>query len=177
VEFFPLGKGDGCAQLDWMDLEERQWVHMLLAQWIRGNLPKWYIVWPPSTWGRWTSSKFAQKKSQFVGSSLFVIHITQKYCGKVANFLKFVAWPKWPWNKKIPSFSLVAPGWKPCSHESHGRPDPGYGPIGPWLSHKLCSTVNITPILSTKVEIDCSHHKLHGTFKSFFFNVDAISHF
>lgn len=32
------------------------------------------------------------------------------------------------------------------------------GPIGPKLLHKLCSTVNITPILSTKATIDCSHH-------------------
>ena len=52
-----------------------------------------------------------------------------------------------------------------------------WSPIGPWLSHKVCSTVNITPILSTKVAIDCSHHELYGTFKPIFSNVDAISHF
>ena len=34
-----------------------------------------------------------------------------------------------------------------------------HGPIGPWLSHKLCSTVNMTPTM--KVAIDCSHHELH----------------
>ena len=41
-------------------------------------------------------------------------------------------------------------------------------PIGPWLSHELCSTINITPILSTKVAIDYSHHELHGTFRLIF---------
>jgi hypothetical protein len=39
------------------------------------------------------------------------------------------------------------------------------GPIGPCLLHKLCSTVNITPILSMKVAINCSHHELHGVFQ------------
>ena len=51
------------------------------------------------------------------------------------------------------------------------------GPISPWLSQFFCSTVNITPILSTKVAMNCSHHELHGIFRSIFFNVDAISHF
>jgi hypothetical protein len=37
-----------------------------------------------------------------------------------------------------------------------------WGPIGPWLSHKPCSTINITPILSMKVAIDYSYHELHG---------------
>ena len=36
------------------------------------------------------------------------------------------------------------------------------GSIGPWLLHKLYGSVNITPILSTKVAINCSHHELHG---------------
>ena len=35
------------------------------------------------------------------------------------------------------------------------------GPIGPQLSHKLCSTINIPPILSTKTAINRSHHELH----------------
>ena len=49
---------------------------------------------------------------------------------------------------------------------------------GPWLLHKLCSTVNITPILSTKLTIDCSHHELHGDIHvSNSFDGDAISHF
>ena len=35
------------------------------------------------------------------------------------------------------------------------------GPIGPWLSQKLYSIVNMTPILSLKVAIDCSHQELY----------------
>jgi hypothetical protein len=35
------------------------------------------------------------------------------------------------------------------------------GPIGPWLSHKLCNTVDMTPILTMKAAIDCSHHEMH----------------
>ena len=46
------------------------------------------------------------------------------------------------------------------------------GPIGPLLSHKLCSTVNITPIHSMKTTIDYSHHELHGDIQiDFFFMV------
>ena len=36
------------------------------------------------------------------------------------------------------------------------------GPISSWLSHRLCSTINITPTFSTKAAIDCSHRELHG---------------
>jgi hypothetical protein len=36
------------------------------------------------------------------------------------------------------------------------------GPIGPWLSLKLCSTIDITLTLSTKATIDYSHHELRG---------------
>ena len=43
------------------------------------------------------------------------------------------------------------------------------GLIGPWLSHKLCSIVNITLDLSTKVAIDCSHHELHMVIQLNFF--------
>ena len=50
------------------------------------------------------------------------------------------------------------------------------GPIGPWLSHKLCNIINVTPTLSTKATINCSHHELHSDIQ-FFFNGDAISHF
>ena len=35
------------------------------------------------------------------------------------------------------------------------------GPIGPQLSHKLCSSINITLILSMKAAVNCSHHELH----------------
>ena len=28
---FPLNQGDGCAQLEWMDLKENKLAHMLLA--------------------------------------------------------------------------------------------------------------------------------------------------
>ena len=59
--------------------------------------------------------------------------------------------------------------------EPYGEPQ---GPIGPWLSRKLCSTVNTTSILSTKAVIDCSHHELQGDISiDFFKNDDAISHF
>ena len=52
------------------------------------------------------------------------------------------------------------------------------GPIGPWLLHKLCSTVNITLILSTKAAIDCSHHELQRDIHiNCFYNDDATSHF
>ena len=43
------------------------------------------------------------------------------------------------------------------------------GPIGPWLSHKLYSTVNITSIFYMKAAIDCSHHELHGNIQINFF--------
>ena len=39
------------------------------------------------------------------------------------------------------------------------------GPIGSWLSHNLCSTINIVPILSMKAAIESSHHELHGDFQ------------
>ena len=44
-----------------------------------------------------------------------------------------------------------------------------WGFIGPWLSLKLSSTVNITPILSTEAAVDCSHHELHGDIQNRFF--------
>ena len=62
----------------------------------------------------------------------------------------------------------------------NGRYEPYGGTpcsIGPWLSHKLCSTVNMTPILSMKAAIDCSHHELHVDIQISFFNDGAISHF
>ena len=46
-----------------------------------------------------------------------------------------------------------------------------WGPIGPWLSHKLYSIVNMIPILSTKVAIDCSHHELHMDIQINFFSM------
>ena len=41
-------------------------------------------------------------------------------------------------------------------------------PIGPWLSHKLCSTINITSTLATKAAIDNLHHELHGDIRVIF---------
>ena len=43
------------------------------------------------------------------------------------------------------------------------------GPIGPWLSHKLCSTVNMTSILSMKAAINYSHYELHKDIQINFF--------
>ena len=58
----------------------------------------------------------------------------------------------------------------PSQHVQHLNHMAGtQGSIGPWLLHKLCSIINITPILSTKVTIDCSHHELHRDIKINFF--------
>jgi hypothetical protein len=43
-----------------------------------------------------------------------------------------------------------------------------HGPIGPWLSHELCSIVNVTLILSMKAAIDYSYHELHGDIQFYF---------
>jgi hypothetical protein len=45
--FSPLGQGDGCAQLDHMDLDKKL-MHMLLAPWKRGNLPRMTSCDPPT---------------------------------------------------------------------------------------------------------------------------------
>ena len=36
----PWGQGDGCLELDWMDLEKKL-LHLVLALWKKENLPKW----------------------------------------------------------------------------------------------------------------------------------------
>ena len=48
------------------------------------------------------------------------------------------------------------------------------GPIGPWFSHKLCSTVNITPILFAKAAVHYSHHELQRTFRLIFLMLTQI---
>ena len=45
------------------------------------------------------------------------------------------------------------------------------GPIGPWLSHKLCNTVNMTPILSMKRQSIAHITSYTWTFKSIFLMV------
>jgi hypothetical protein len=50
------------------------------------------------------------------------------------------------------------------------------GPIGPWLSHKLCSTIIMTAIFFMKVAIDCSHYELHEDIQIKKIIDDAISH-
>jgi hypothetical protein len=48
------------------------------------------------------------------------------------------------------------------------------GPISPWLSHRLCSNINMTPILPLKATINCSHHELHGDIQIIFFYRDQL---
>jgi hypothetical protein len=87
-EFLPLGQGDGCAQLDRMDLGKHKLVHMLLAPWKKEKCVKNDLMWPSNFEGDGGFHLNLLKNPFFFWSSSFFIHIT--YNGKVDNFLKFV---------------------------------------------------------------------------------------
>ena len=94
--FFSLGQGGGCAQLDMMDLEEKKQKQKKLSGHVASSMakaksPKMTSCGPSNVEGDGLHL-IVLKKTQFFGSSPFVIHIT--YYGKVANFLTFVASPK-----------------------------------------------------------------------------------
>ena len=43
-DFFPLGQGDSCAQLDWMDLEKNECICCLLHE--KGDIFQNDFIWP-----------------------------------------------------------------------------------------------------------------------------------
>ena len=110
VFYFFLGQGDICAQLDWINLGKKMSAHVACSMKKAKSINlhwKWSHV-GHQLWGWRISSKFAQKP-QIFGSSSFFIHMT--YYGKIANFIKFVIWPKWSWNEKLQIFfSYIANG-------------------------------------------------------------------
>jgi len=95
--FLPLGQGDSCARLDWMDLEKRKKKCTCCLLHEKGEISQNDLMRPLQLWVWRTSSKFVHKSKSF-GSDSFFIHIT--YYDKVANFLNFLAWLKWS-QKKI----------------------------------------------------------------------------
>ena len=75
VFFSFLGQGDVCAQLDWMDLEEKACVHMLLAPWKSGKSPKMTSCGPSNFEGDGLHLNLLQKP-KFLG----VAHLSFTYC-------------------------------------------------------------------------------------------------
>ena len=68
--------------------------------------------------------------------------------------------------KGIPTIAIISPS-NALQNTSGGAWEVNHmagsqGLVGPWLSHKLCSIVNVTSILFMKAAIYCSHHQLHG---------------
>ena len=52
----PLGQGDGCAQLDWIDLEKM--LHILIAAWKNGKYMRNDLMWPSNFEGDILHLKF-----------------------------------------------------------------------------------------------------------------------